>query len=169
MLSDLLAPNLRAVFCGTAAGTRSAARGQYYAGRGNRFWKTLYEVGLTPHLLDASEYKLLLFYEIGLTDIVKDQSGMDGAIDFRGSVGKDLREKILRYQPKALCFNGKRAAQEFLGKRSVAIGLQDEKIRETKLFVTPSTSGAANASWDISVWQQLAQLVHHRSSHPPRR
>lgn len=32
MLDDLLVPNLRLVFCGTAAGTRSAAQRAYYAG-----------------------------------------------------------------------------------------------------------------------------------------
>ena len=34
-LADFLAPDLHAVFVGTAAGDRSAARGHYYAGPGN--------------------------------------------------------------------------------------------------------------------------------------
>lgn len=38
---DLLAPHLRLVFCGTAAGNVSAARGAYYAGPGNQFWPIL--------------------------------------------------------------------------------------------------------------------------------
>ena len=32
ILSDLLQPGLRLVFCGTAAGAVSAAKGAYYAG-----------------------------------------------------------------------------------------------------------------------------------------
>jgi TDG/mug DNA glycosylase family protein len=47
-LADLLATDLRVVFVGTAAGRRSAALGHYYAGRGNRFWRTLFDIGLTP-------------------------------------------------------------------------------------------------------------------------
>src|SRR2546427_10087333 len=50
-LPDLLAPSLRVVFVGTAAGRESAAK-CYYAGRGNRFWRTLHEVGLTPRLYE---------------------------------------------------------------------------------------------------------------------
>jgi TDG/mug DNA glycosylase family protein len=48
VLPDYLAPNLRLVICGTAAGKASAARGHYYAGLGNRFWEYLQVSGLTP-------------------------------------------------------------------------------------------------------------------------
>ena len=74
MLDDLLASNLRLVICGTAAGHVSAARGAYYAGPGNKFWKTLFETGLTPRQLAPAEYRELHDYGIGLTDIAKGQS-----------------------------------------------------------------------------------------------
>lgn len=45
VLDDVLAPNLRVVFCGTAVGVRSAARGHYYAGPGNDFWRLLHGSG----------------------------------------------------------------------------------------------------------------------------
>jgi TDG/mug DNA glycosylase family protein len=45
VLEDLLAPGLSIVFCGTGAGRRSAELKAYYAGRGNRFWPTLFESG----------------------------------------------------------------------------------------------------------------------------
>lgn len=48
VLPDYLAPDLRAVFAGTAAGERSAALGHYYAGRDNEFWSLLHKSGLTP-------------------------------------------------------------------------------------------------------------------------
>lgn len=47
-LPDQLGKHLRLVFVGTAAGQRSADLGHYYAGRGNRFWPTIHEVGITP-------------------------------------------------------------------------------------------------------------------------
>ena len=161
MLRDCLATNLRLVICGTAAGATSAVKGQYYAGSGNKFWKTLYDIGLTPRLLDPSEYKELLSYGIGLTDIVKGQAGMDEEIDFRRLGREELSHKILRYRPRVLCFNGKRAARAFLGRKMVEFGTQRDKVGSTRLFVAPSTSGAANRYWDLSLWRQLAHLVQH--------
>ncbi len=77
ILPDVLAPGLRIVFCGTAAGTVSARRGHYYAHPQNKFWRTLYGVGLTPRLIDPAEYALLPHFGLGLTDIAKTVSGMD--------------------------------------------------------------------------------------------
>ena len=159
MLEDLLTQDLTLVVCGSAAGRRSAELKQYYAGPGNKFWRTLAQVGLTPRELSPSEYELLLTFGIGLTDVVKGQSGSDRELDFSGAHPEVLRNKVLEYRPRYLCFNGKRAAREFLGRKQVSYGLQPESIAETGLFVAPSTSGAANASWDLSVWQQLADLV----------
>ena len=38
MLPDVLDINPKVIFCGTAAGSTSARRQQYYAGPGNKFW-----------------------------------------------------------------------------------------------------------------------------------
>src|ERR1700691_3385195 len=51
VLPDYLVHGLSVVFCGTAVGMRSAARGHYYAGKGNEFWQNLFQAGLTPHQL----------------------------------------------------------------------------------------------------------------------
>jgi double-stranded uracil-DNA glycosylase len=77
-LCDLLRPGLAVVFCGTAAGEVSAARGAYYAGPGNRFWRTLFETGLTPRQLKPEEFTPA--YGIGLTDVAKSVSGSDASI-----------------------------------------------------------------------------------------
>ena len=159
MLDDLLAPDLAVVFCGSAAGTRSAKLGQYYAGRGNKFWRILAETGLTPRRFDPSEYRLLLSHGIGLTDLVKQQSGGDDEIDFRRAGARELGEKIERLRPRLLCFNGKRAAQVYLRRKAVDPGLQPERIGGTRIFAAPSTSGAANASWDPALWHELAKRV----------
>ena len=50
VLPERLKPGLKLVFCGTAAGRQSALQQAYYAHGQNKFWKTLYEVGLTPSL-----------------------------------------------------------------------------------------------------------------------
>lgn len=159
MLDDLLRSDLKLVICGSAAGRRSAAVGHYYAGPGNKFWRTLAATGLTPRLLLPFEYKLLLTFGIGLTDLVKAQSGGDKEIRFAKSQRDDLRTTILRYQPRYVCFNGKRAAKEFFGADAIEFGLWPTTIGATRLFVAPSTSAAANGSWDPSVWQDLAERV----------
>jgi TDG/mug DNA glycosylase family protein len=157
-LEDVLRSGLDLVICGTAASAVSAERGQYYAGPGNRFWTNLRDIGLTQRLLEPSEYRCLLDYGIGLTDVVKDQSGMDWAIDF-GGWGTLLRARLAPYSPAYLCFNGKRAASEALGATRIRYGLQDASFGRTNLFVAPSTSGAARRWWDSDIWEELAELV----------
>jgi len=159
MLRDLLAEGLDLVVCGSAAGRRSAQLKQYYAGPGNKFWRTLARVGLTPRQFSPAEYRHLLEFGIGLTDLVKQQSGGDHEIDFRLAGRRELERKLARHRPRFLCFNGKRAAREFLGRREIEYGLQTEVVANTRLFVAPSTSGAANAAWDPRHWQTLAELV----------
>ena len=56
VLPDLIKPGLKIVFCGTAAGNVSAARGAYYAHPQNRFWSALHAFGLTPRKLEPEEY-----------------------------------------------------------------------------------------------------------------
>lgn len=157
ILPDVLQPNLRVVFCGSAAGTQSARAGAYYAGRGNRFWETLFEIGLTPRRLEPQEFRSLLAYGIGLTDLVKTAFGPDGSLSSEDDDIAGLRAKIERFAPRMLAFNGKRAARVFLG-RSVAYGRQPERIGATVLFVLPSTSGAARRWWDVSHWEALGQF-----------
>jgi len=50
-LPDVLALDLRVVFCGTAVSTESAVRQAYYSHRLNQFWPVLHATGLTPRLL----------------------------------------------------------------------------------------------------------------------
>ena len=166
VLDDLLAPHLALVICGSAAGNRSAALRQYYAGPGNKFWRTLHETGLTPRLLAPAEYRLLLGFGIGLTDVVKDQSGSDWQLDLSRIDPRALRAKIERFAPRLVCFNGKGPAQRFLGAKKLPYGLQAEALGSTRLFVAPSTSGAANGSWDVSVWHALAALVKSKEADP---
>ncbi len=159
MLEDLFVENLDLVVCGTAAGYRSAELKQYYAGHGNKFWSILAEISLTPRQLAPSEYRELLSYGIGLTDIVKRQSGGDSDIDFGDADPGSVKQKIVRLKPRFFAFNGKRAAQAYLGRQDVSYGLQSDREGETRLFIAPSTSGAANAFWQPELWRELANLV----------
>lgn len=159
ILPDVLEPGLKIVFCGSAAGRRSAELGAYYAGHGNRFWATLHMVGLTPRLLQPQEFGDLPRYGLGLTDVCKAEFGADAELT-RGSEDLEgFRRKIEACRPAVVAFVGKRAAKVFLGRNTVAFGLQPETIGPARLFVLPSPSGAARGFWDLAPWRDLAALV----------
>jgi TDG/mug DNA glycosylase family protein len=145
---------MRIVFCGTAAGTRSAELRQPYAGPGNKFWWVLAEVGLTPRVLSPPEFRDLPQYGIGLTDIAKHASGADSGLKTADFDAAALEQRIRGAAPGVLAFNGKRAAREFYGK-GVAYG-EAEPIGETRALVLPSTSGLAVRFWDIEPWREAA-------------
>jgi TDG/mug DNA glycosylase family protein len=160
ILPDLLAPGLRLVVCGSAAGDRSAAAGAYYAGPGNRFWAMLHTVGLTPKIFLPAEFPRLIDYGIGLTDIVKTRSGADSVLRMRDFDREGLLARIQRHQPAVLVFNGKRAAAAYLADR-VDYGYQAGRdVGSTKIHVAPSTSGAARRFWNEDIWREIASAVH---------
>lgn len=159
ILPDLLQPGLALVFCGTAAGRRSAAERAYYAHPGNLFWRALFEVGLTPRLLVPPEFPLLLDYGIGLTDLAKRHSGNDDELPRDAFDAPALVAKIERHAPRLLAFTSKNAARSALG-HAVGYGLQDETIDDTRLVVLPSPSGQARGHWDLAPWLALSELYH---------
>jgi double-stranded uracil-DNA glycosylase len=65
-----------------------------------------------------------------------------------------------RFRPGVLAFVGKRAAREVLGLNPSGYGEQDVTIDVTRVWVLPSTSGAARGFWDISPWRALSQSLH---------
>ena len=161
ILPDLLQPGLALVFCGTAAGRRSAAERAYYAHPGNLFWRALFEAGLTPRLLAPAEFPLLTGYGIGLTDLAKRHSGNDADLPRDAFDVPALRARIERHAPRLLAFTSKNAARAALG-HAVSYGLQEEALGQTRLFVLPSPSGQARGHWDIVPWRALA--AHYRAA-----
>ncbi|MBM3558297.1 MAG: mismatch-specific DNA-glycosylase [Alphaproteobacteria bacterium] len=159
VLPDLLAPGLALVICGSAAGNVSAARGTYYAHPQNRFWPILATTGLTPRLLAPEEYPLLRGFGIGLTDMTKTESGPDAGL--RTADPARLAAAVGRLRPRALAFNGKRAAGLFLGRRGpdLGYGRQPDGIGGMTVFVLPSISPLAVAFWDAAPWHEMATFV----------
>ncbi|CAM0998047.1 G:T/U mismatch-specific DNA glycosylase [Rhodanobacter sp. Root179] len=161
ILPDLLQAGLALVFCGTAAGRRSAAERAYYAHPGNLFWRALFEAGLTPRLLAPAEFPLLTGYGIGLTDLAKRHSGNDADLPRDAFDVPALRARIERHAPRLLAFTSKNAARAALG-HAVSYGMQEETLGQTRLFVLPSPSGQARGHWDIVPWRALA--AHYRAA-----
>jgi TDG/mug DNA glycosylase family protein len=158
-LPDVLKSGLDVVFVGTAAGKRSAAERAYYAHPGNRFWRTLREIGLTPRVYKPSEYPTLPELGIGFTDLCKVQAGMDHEIDAFDI--KRFEQEIKRYQPRAIAFTSKKGASIWLNvsTHELEYGEQPYKDGFPAVFVLSSPSGAAGSHWRIEPWQQLADWV----------
>ena len=161
ILPDLLRPGLDLVFCGTAAGRRSAEQAAYYAHPGNLFWRALHAVALTPRLFAPAEYPQLPALGIGLTDLAKHHIGNDDELPRDAFDAAALRERIERHAPRVLAFTSKAAARAAIG-HATDYGLQEERYGQTQLFVLPSPSGQARGHWDLAPWHALAALVRAR-------
>ena len=162
ILPDILQPNLNVIFCGTAASAASAKYGAYYAHPGNRFWRTLHEVGLTDRQLTPDEFTTLPKYGIGLTDLNKHESGNDADLSKTGFDAYGVKDKIQKFKPDIVAFTSKRAGMEFLelkNSKYIHYGEQKQKVGKTRLWVLPSTSGLASGSWDVSYWHALAKYL----------
>ena len=161
LVPDILAPNLKVVFCGTALGFKSAAMKAYYANPGNFFWRTLHRIGLTPHLLTPEEYAGVIQYGLGLTDLCKHAYGQDAELPADAFDIEALRDKIDHYHPRFLAFTSKTGASAFLQQSTATLtyGLQQPRIGNTNIFVLPSPSGQARLFWNETIWQNLADLA----------
>ncbi|MDB5739902.1 MAG: glycosylase [Alphaproteobacteria bacterium] len=161
ILPDRLKPGLKLVFCGTAAGRVSAERQAYYAHAQNRFWKTLFDVGLTPHLIAPADYEILWEHGIGLTDIAKFTFGMDHQLP-KDALGAEavaaLKARVTKARPAILAFTSLNGGRKVMGAKAV-VGEQPERLGETRIFILPSPSPLAANHWDIQPWRDLAKAV----------
>lgn len=161
VLEELLAPNLTVVFCGTAAGRASAKAKSYYAHPQNKFWKILHDSGLTPAKIEPSQFRNLTNYGIGLTDLLKRHVGMDHELplrELRDAARARLQQSMQTYQPAFLAFTSIKAGTEFLGGIR-RYGEQVETIASTRIWILPSTSGAANGHWKPEIWHRFASAA----------
>lgn len=161
VLPDVLRKDLRVVFCGTAAGTRSARERVYYAHPGNYFWRTLFDIGLTPRKLAPQEFREVLKSDIGLTDVAKLHFGADHELPSNAFDAGALQRKLARYQPRIVAFTSKNAARAGSPDdlKIADYGEQPIQIAQSRVFVLPSPSGQARRFWDIAPWRELARAI----------
>ncbi len=140
---DVIAPDLRVLFCGINPGLYTAAVGHHFARPGNRFWPALYAAGFTDRLLSAFDERELLKSGYGITNVVMratasaDQLTKDEIV----AGGGLLRAKVLRYRPQVLAVLGVGAYRLAFNQPKAKIGRQDEMIGGTLLWVLPNPSG----------------------------
>lgn len=153
---DVIAPNLRVLFCGINPGLYSGATGHHFARPGNRFWPTLHQAGFTPRLLDPSEERELLTYGYGITNLVPRATATADELSSDELVAgyTRLRAKVKRYQPQVVAVLGIGAYRTTFGQKAATLGQQPEGLMNAKLWVLPNPSG-------LNAHYQLSDLVEH--------
>src|SRR5256714_7717558 len=96
---DLLARNLRVLFCGINPGLYSGATGYHFARPGNRFWPALYAAGFTTRLLAPHEEHELLKGGYGITNFVARATATADELAPAEYIvgGRRLRAKVRRF------------------------------------------------------------------------
>lgn len=155
-LPDVIAPNLHVLFCGINPGLYTAAVQQHFGRPGNRFWPTLHRAGFTPRLFSPSEQHELLKLGVGITNVVARATAAADELTKEELIegGKILARKVKRYAPRYLAIVGAGAYRTAFDRPKAKMGLQDETIGVTKIWVLPNPSGL-NANYQAA---QLADM-----------
>jgi double-stranded uracil-DNA glycosylase len=161
-IPDVLAPDLRCVFCGINPGRVSTAAGAHFENPRNDFWRLLHTAGFTSRLYAPREQHDVLPEGIGITNAALRTTRGSGDLrraDFAESAAR--LEGIARdLRPLWIAFVGKEAYRGAFNERA-ALGAQERTLANTRLFVLPSTSPAnAAVPWDerLRWFRELADL-----------
>jgi TDG/mug DNA glycosylase family protein len=142
-IPDIIAPDLRVLFCGINPGLYSGATGHHFARPGNRFWPTLYAAGFTSRRLTPAEERELLAQGYGITNLV--QRATATAAELTGDElaigGQRLIAIVQHYRPQVLAILGISAYRMAFARPRAVIGQQSETIAPAALWVLPNPSG----------------------------
>jgi double-stranded uracil-DNA glycosylase len=151
---DVIAPNLRVLFCGINPGLYTAAVGHHFARPGNRFWPALHQSGFTERLLSPFEERELLRSGLGISNIVPHATASAAELTSEDFIkgGRILARKIQRYKPRIVAILGVGAYRAAFAQSKATVGEQDQRIHAAQVWVLPNPSGL-NANY------QLPELV----------
>jgi TDG/mug DNA glycosylase family protein len=142
-IPDVVARELRVLFCGINPGRISAAAAAHFANPRNDFWRLLHAAGFTPRELGPQEQWDALDYGVGITNAAHRTTPGSGDLrrgDFAGAAER-LEQFARENKPAWIAFVGKEAYRGTFGERC-ELGVQPRAFGITRLFVLPSTSPA---------------------------
>jgi TDG/mug DNA glycosylase family protein len=140
---DLVAPNLRVVFCGINPGLYTAAIGHHFGRPGNRFWKLLHLAGFTDRQLSPFEERRLLDAGIGVTNLVSRATAAASELtpdELRAGV-RHVEQVACEGAPGYVAFLGMLAYRSATGRRTATLGLQQERMCDSRVWLLPNPSG----------------------------
>jgi len=165
-LEDILVPGLSVVFCGINPGLLAASQGHHFAGRSNRFWRTLHLAGFTPHEVQAEDDRSLVQFGCGLTAVVERPTARADqlAVAEFAAAAMGFEQKITRYAPRYVAFLGKPAYAALSGQKVVAWGPQAKTFGGAQVWVLPNPSGRNRAftlEQLVVAYRQLHRVIEH--------
>jgi TDG/mug DNA glycosylase family protein len=142
-VADVIAPGLSVLFCGINPGLYTAAVGHHFARPGNRFWPAIHAAGFTPHLFAPHQERGLLALGYGITNVVGRATATADQLAAAelAAGGAKLSAKVRRYHPRFLAVLGIGAYRSAFHRPRAALGLQDETLGATRIWVLPNPSG----------------------------
>lgn len=170
-LEDILADHLHVVFCGINPGKGSAALGQHFANRSNRFWRTLHLAGFTPHEIRPQDGTTLLQYHCGLTTLLERPTASAGELarhEFK-EAATAFEQKIHRCQPRVIAFLGKAGYSALSGQQQIEWGPQAQLFGGASVWVLPNPSGrnlAFSLDQLVQAYQQLREAIAQAAAVP---
>jgi TDG/mug DNA glycosylase family protein len=168
-LEDILAEDLSVVFCGINPGLLAAEQGHHFAGRSNRFWRTLHLAGFTPEEVRPENDRSIVQYQCGLTAVVARPTARADQVSAQEFIAAaaDFEAKMARYTPRHVAFLGKAAYAGLSGKKAIAWGLQPETFGGAAVWVLPNPSGrnlAFSLEQLVAAYRQLYQAIALQSA-----
>ena len=150
-LPDLIAPRLKVLFAGINPGLYTAAIQHHFGRPGNRFWPTLHAAGFTDRVLSPFEERELLPLGYGITNVVARATAAADELTRQEFIagGKKLVAKVKKYRPRVLAVVGVGAYRHAFDQPKAMVGLQDETIGCTRVWVLPNPSGL-NANYQAA-------------------
>ncbi|GHI01520.1 G/U mismatch-specific DNA glycosylase [Neobacillus kokaensis] len=164
-VDDRIKEHLNILFVGFNPSIRSSETGHHFANPSNRFWKILYEAGLTPRKLEPLEDDCLLEWDMGITNIVpRPTKAADEITKDEYKQGREiLKQKIARLSPKIVCYVGKGVYLQFSGQKAAPWGKQEEAVVPGTIdFVAPSSSGLVRMKLEemVTIYKGLTDLLN---------
>lgn len=142
-LTDLIAPDLRVLFCGINPSLYSGYTGHHFGRPGNRFWPALHAAGFTSRRLLPEQEKELLALGLGITSLVERATTAADELTPAELIagGQRLLIKIETYHPKAIAILGIGAYRTAFNRPRAVAGRQVETLGSALLWVLPNPSG----------------------------
>ena len=153
---------LRLLFVGINPGLWTAAAQAHFAHPGNRFFKALHAAGITPQALDVSagfddrSRAALVGRGIGITNLVGRATARADELDAEElrAGAACLEAKVRAWKPRVVAVVGIGAYRTAFGRRSAALGRQEERWAGAEIWALPNPSG-------LNAHYQLDELAAH--------